>query len=47
MKIVIIYDAFINCIKNCVRGEFIQNYLRLLVFSYFGIIIWDSMLVDQ
>ena len=34
------YYAFINCIRHFVRGEFIQNYLK--IFSF--LLIWDKNL---
>ena len=34
------YYVLINCIKHCVRGEFIQNYFK--IFSFF--LIWDKNL---
>ena len=34
------YYVLINCIRHCVRGEFIQNYFNILSF----LLIWDKNL---
>ena len=34
------YYVLINCIRHCVRGEFIQNYFKIFIF----LLIWDKNL---